>query len=372
MAYRIEDLVVGSGYQLNRRVTGIPNGTNVISATLIVKDKESTSDGSALINVTITGTQTVEGNLVDNGSTSGVAVFHIDLSGTNTGTLSAGREYYYRIDINSSFAGVFALEEGVIATKIEVTDVGFTVATTARKTPPIAGTRMGRLVDEYLDTILHEFRQLRVWDEHARRSSSDPKTFLLTYQNWNGNFQPMIVDGNNNTVQMSLVQIDYDRGSVVVSSDDGNQDYFVTYEFDLFPPEQLMALVNLTLQEINSSAEPGTHLTAYQTVDGAPLFWDGPLVLGAAAKAFKRLSTDGMLWKNFLIWQDGSTGHQIAGDSCQYYQTNFDSVRMSVKRGQFLAGPTGAYDMFRNMGFGSINPYSGKFRGLRVNRMATY
>jgi hypothetical protein len=350
------------------------------------------------------------------------------------------------------------------------------MATANHTTAEAAATgfeRVDNLINAYLDGILHEFRQLRVWDEHARRISSggvsvsganggpwlvtfstllqktdvdileadgtlltggtvavttttpgtpttsevqtvtisgatggtftltykekttgaiaynasaaqvkralellptigEIKSLRITYTPVNEAFYPEVWDGQNNRVPPGSVTFDFNQGSFIVDGDDGNQDYFVTYEANLFPALVLENFLTLTLMEINSSAEQGTHLTNYTTIVESPLFWDGPLVYGASAKCFMRLATDGTLWKNFLIWQEGSNGQTIAKEASQYYQAQFDDMRKSVKREKFLAHPSFSFELFRSTGLGILNPYSSKFRGLQINRMSQY
>ncbi len=169
-------------------------------------------------------------------------------------------------------------------------------------------------------------------------------------------------------INASELTIDYENGTIQVESDDGNQDYFVTYEMNLFPSDQLWALVRLSLMEINASAQLGTYLTSYENIDDAPVFWDAPLVYGAAAKAFRRLQTDGTLWKNFLIWQEGAPGQQIASEASSFYQTQYDELRQSVKMGKFLARPGLLYNSFTVKGFSGGGLYGGRFRSILLQR----
>lgn len=357
----IEDLVKGSGYVFNRRVTGIPSGSQILTANIQILTKEL--NGTSVLSLDITPTVSSAGQIIDDGSVSGVGAMKFELSSSNTSNLTAA-SYYYRMTVTSDFAGIFTLEEGTILPLFEGTDNTTALSTNASSSSRSLSARVRNLIDSYLDTIIHDFRQLRVWDEHARRSANDPSRLWLTYQNWNRSFSPQVFDAGNNAIPPSLLQIDYKEGSLTVEGDDGNQDYFVTYEMNLFPSEQLYALLNLTLMEINSTAEAGTHLTYYDSLDNAPPFWDGPLVFGAVAKAFRRLQTDGTLWKNFLIWQEGTNGQQIASEASSYYQAQFSELSKSLKRGQFLAGPGSLYQLFTSKGFGGVGPYTGRFRNM--------
>lgn len=257
----------------------------------------------------------------------------------------------------------------VIGSPITITG---TATTTSADPSTSTSERVVRLVDDYLDSVLHDFRQLRVWDEHARRDGNDPTILRVTYKPVSSNFTPEVYDAQNTAIATAGVTWDYPNGEFSVTADDGDQDYFVTYEFNQFPATDLEAMLNLTLMEINSSAEPGTHLTDYETIEDAPTYWDGPLVIGTLAKCFRRLATDGSLWANFLIWQDGATGQQIAQQASQEYQTLFDDLRKSVKRTHHIAQLTSTFSYFRAIGFGGIGLYSSRFRGLQINRIGSY
>lgn len=333
--HRINDIVVGSAYQINRRITGVPATAYVDEVTLIVKASEATLDADALITLVIDVIESTQGRIIDNGSTSGVAAFHLDLASTDTDNLEIKKEYYYRIDINSTYNGIYALEEGIIYTKEEPTD-DILDNSGSNSVPASYGSRIQNLVDGKLDAVLKGFRSLRVWDEHARRSSSDSKNLLLTYKNWNNNFQPMVVDGNNNPVQMSVVQIDYDAGSLVVTTDDGNQDYFVTYEFNLFPYPDLISSLEVALQEILIRLHPSVSRSG--TLQTCPLEWDSILVNRVASKAFLRLSLDSSLWVNALIWKESTNAQDRAAILADHYGNLAETQlkTLELRRGSFI------------------------------------
>lgn len=372
MTDTIKDLVIGSPYSILRRLVGVPLGQKLLSGTLDIRRKET--DDTALITADIDENIQSTGQVTNNGALDGAATFNFILEDAVTDTLSDKLAYHYKIWLTTDYAGTFVYEEGTIEPILERTDLGSALATNAVASSHLLTERTRKLIDEYLDTIIHDFRQLRVWDEHARRDPNDPKRLWLTYQNWNSRFYPQVFDGGNNPITADKLQIDFKHGTLVVTTDDGNQDYFVTYEMNLFPADQLLALLQLTLMEINSTAEQGTHLTYYPDIDHSPPFWDGPLVYGTVAKAFRRLQTDGTLWKNFLIWQDGNNGQTIASEASSYYQAQFDDLRKSLKRGQYLAKPGLLYQFFTAKGFGGSGlPYTGRFTAMMQNtRISVY
>jgi len=233
-------------------------------------------------------------------------------------------------------------------------------------------SRTDKLIDDYLDGILEEFRQLQVWDEQARRTTTDPMTLAITYRPINTGFTPEIYDGQNRIVPPLNTTVSLADGTFSVSTDDGQQDYFVTYRFNYFPADLLQQFLKVSLLEINATATAATYVTSYDSIDAAPAYFDGPLVVGALAKAYQRLATDSMIWKNFLIWQDGNRAQEIAGQAAQYYNGLYTELRTGAKFGKFIAKPSEYYALFRVSGFGGINQYSGKFRGLQLNQMNAF
>lgn len=232
---------------------------------------------------------------------------------------------------------------------------------------------MNTIINEYVDVLLHDFRQLTVWDEHARRDGNDPTLLRLTYGNWNKDYQIGIYNSQNNRIPAMSAYIDPVEGTVRIDNDSGYDDYFITYQFDMFPPKDLEILVRLKLQELNVlGAAEGGYLTNYRNIDEAPGYWDGPLALGVVAEAFKRLQSDGSLWKNYLIWQNGAEGQRIAGDMAAQYFNMYLDMSKSLKKQHLIAKPTSTFDLFQSVGFGFYSAGGSKFRGLQINRLTIY
>jgi hypothetical protein len=280
--------------------------------------------------------------------------------------------------------------------------------------------RTALVIDGFVDAIIGAYRQLKVWDEHARRRADNPTRLQLTYEYIN-KFTPIeIYDSNNNPVTtsvthpfdpivypgpttsvpgrlllkdpslllsppisppvsppvsppspslpvMALADFDYRNGNFSINGDDGNQDFFVTYTFDFFPENMLVMFVNQTVYELNFiGAGPGTYVTNYTSIESIPETWLGLVALGVAAKAWKRLATDIPIWRNFLIF-DGDTGdgiqaptgamaQQTADSASQYYQQMYETFASGTKYEKFLAQPTTYYQIFASSGYGSFGP----------------
>jgi len=307
-----------------------------------------------------------------------------NLTGGNGGTtdLTAGTTYYYRITtFTTQDESDQLLESGTIITRSETDTTPIVAITTTARAAQTASPRVNNLIDAYLDAMLHDFRQLRVWDEHARRVSNDSTLLRLTYRNINPRFFPEVWNGQNQPLEANDFEIEYDAGTVRITSptsknaDDGFEDYFVTYEFDMFPARDLEIFLDLTLQELNiAGAANGGFITDYANIDDAPLNWDGPLVSGALVKAFRRLASDSGLWKNYLIWSDGAqtAGPQIATESAAFFNDQYTNLQASIKQLHLLARPTEAFNLFQQVGFGFFAVAGSKFRELRVNRLSTH
>ena len=253
------------------------------------------------------------------------------------------------------------------------------------------GGRASLIIDGFLDAILGDYRQLKVWDEHARRMANDPFKLRLTYEYINHFTTPEVYDGQNQLVDFSLVNFDFRNGWFSVFNDDGNQDYFCTYTFNFFPETILRMYMQQTVLNINfvGVGAGGGYLTYYTTLESTPASWDGLIALGAAALAWKRLATNGVLWRNFLIF-DGDVGEgieapggaaamQAANDAATYYQGLFDSYAAATKFDRFVIPPTEIWEVFATTGFGSYGNigtqnqvWGSKFRGLTINKAYQY
>ena len=253
------------------------------------------------------------------------------------------------------------------------------------------GGRSQLIIDGFLDAILGDYRQLKVWDEHARRNANDPTKLRLTYEYINQFTTPEVYDGQNQLIDFSEVDFDFRNGLFSVLTDDGNQDYFATYTFNFFPEPILRMYLQQTVLNINfiGVGAGGGYLTNYTTIEETPASWDGLIALGAAALAWKRLATNVVLWRNWLIFS-GDTGEgveapggqaamQAANDAATYYQGLFDTYAAATKFDRFVIPPTEMWEVFATTGFGSYGHigtgnqvWGGKFRGLTINKSYQY
>jgi len=293
------------------------------------------------------------------------------LSGGTGGTadLVPSKLYYYEISALLSTGENNVVETGTLI-GLKKGQPNKAVTTNA-KAANTGSARVDRIINEFLEVILSDFRQIKVWDEHVRRVSYDRNILQATYRHWN-EIPIEVFDGQNNPIESNQITVNYDDGTIKVASDTGDQDYFVTYEFDLFPARDLQAFCSLKLQELNVLGTDGTHLTSYQDIDGTPLYWDAAITLGVAAEAYKRLSVNSGLWRNALIWRDGTEGQNLASQTADYYSTLYLEAAKGLKKGHFIGSPTTAYDAFVSRGFGYFTTGGPRFREFRLNKTSTF
>ena len=254
------------------------------------------------------------------------------------------------------------------------------------------GGRMALIIDGFLDSILGDYRQLRVHDEHGRRIATNPLKLRLTYEYLNKYTTPEIFDGNNEPISFDLVDFDFRNGIFSVAGDDGRQDYFCSYTFNFFPEKILRMFCEQTVLEMNfvGAGAGGGFITHYTALEETPKTWDGLIALGAAAKAWKRLATQTVLWRNWLIFEGdvgegvtapgGAAAQQAANDAAQFYQVMYDTYAAATKFEKYVALPTDTWLIFANTGFGSWGPMgpgnqvvtNSKFRGLTINKSYTF
>jgi hypothetical protein len=370
----IEDVISGQPTKITRDVYGIPEGAQLLTANLQISPSLNADPWDPPIDLQINPDPQPQGQITDNGA-NGVGTIVFNLPATLD--LQPKTGYTYRIYTAATGEDQPQLLEAGTLTPRSADDLSPTTAKHSHAEAAGEGTtRVRNLIDNYLDVILHEFRQLKVWDEHARRSANNPQLLYLTYQNLNPTVQAEVFNGQNEHLPQTHYTIDHKNGTLRVHNDTGYDDYFVTYSFNYFPAPELQSLLELTLQELNLSGgqggAPGGFLTYYTDINTAPAYWDAALVFGAASKAFRRLAVDSGLWKNYLIWVSDNNGPNLAREYADYYQAELDSIKSQLKRIFLIARPTIAFQAFRTRGWGAMGLGSSRFRELRLNQIGMY
>lgn len=419
----IKDFTLGNALQIHRKVMNPGRPAPIISATLEIIG----SSGETLLTREVKSYQPQATSVPDEGlvlvpgdKEPFVVDFKINLFADETHLLSGNPHYNIRLNTATQLynveTGLFA--SGDLLVHVEPLypplspplppsppspptsnapmpgDPGYsseTAYSTYADAVVTVGGRAQLIIDGFLDAILGDFRQLMVHDEHARRNANDPTRLRLTYEYLNHFTVPEIFDGQNNRIDFSEVAFDFRNGMFSVASDDGNQDYFCTYTFNFFPEPILRMYMQQTVLNINfvGVGAGGGYLTNYTSLDQVPASWDGLIALGAAAMAWKRLATNGVIWRNWLIFDGdvgdgiqapgGAAAQQAANDAATYYQGLFDQYAAATKFDRFVIPPTEMWYIFATTGFGSYGPmgtqnqiWEGKFRGLRINKSFQY
>jgi hypothetical protein len=420
----IRDFVPGNALQIHRKGVNPGKPNPIVSAILQV----ISSDGHTLLNRRVEplksrgATVPDEGLILNTGMIEPFVVdFKFNLFANETHLLSGSPHYVIRLNTSTKD---YNIETGLFVSNSPPVHVELLDAPVLSPPPPplspppplppspIPGdsdyyspksystyadscqTVSGRamlIIDGFLDAILGDYRQLYVHDEHARRMANDPTKLRLTYEYLNKFTTPEIFDGGNNPISFDLVDFDFRDGFFSVLSDDGAQDYFVTYTFNFFPETILRMYMQQTVLEMNfvGAGAGGGYITHYTSLEQTPPEWDGLIALGVAAKAWKRLATNGVLWRNWLIF-DGDVGDgivppggqaamQAANDAAQFYQQMYDSYASATKFDKYIAFPTEIFEVFATTGWGRFGPFGtqnqfwgGKFRGLTINKTASY
>jgi hypothetical protein len=422
----IKDFTPGNAFQIHRKVVNPGRPDAIISATLEV----ISSSGHVLLKREIKRyhprdtSVPNEGLIINPGDKEPFVVdFKINLFSNETHILSGNPHYNIRFNTVSQ---VYNIETGLFISEYKSIypetfgnplpppppspppspptlispipgDPGYSspisYSTYANSCVTVNG-RAALIIDGFLDAILGDYRQLKVWDEHARRTANDPFKLRLIYEYLNTFTTPEIYDGYNNAINPDEVTFDFRNGVFSVASDDGNQDYFCTYTFNFFPEPILRMYMQQTVLNMNfiGAGAGGGYITNYQNLEQTPPAWDGLIALGSAALAWKRLATNISLWRNWLIFEGdvgegvqspgGAAAQQAANDAATYYQSMFDSYAAATKFDRFVIGPTQTWQVFATTGFGSFGMigqlgtenqiWEGKFRGLTINKSFSF
>ena len=118
-------LVAGDTWEITRVYTGLSAGVTISKVYWTVKASATDTDAAAIFQVSITGTSTATGHIID-GNTNGNSIeLAVIASKTQTALITPGQEYVYDIVAIDSNGGAYTLELGTICAQ-----QGVTVATT--------------------------------------------------------------------------------------------------------------------------------------------------------------------------------------------------------------------------------------------------
>jgi len=239
---------------------------------------------------------------------------------------------------------------------------------------PTANTgsaRKNSIMDSMLSFRLERFRQLKVHDEQINWA---PNSLQSIWYPW---LAAAPVEAVRNSLRVgveaaggSLVVVNAEYGKFDVAPVlDRGETLYITYMFDYFPDPILSALIDISVDVLNS-ADPGTNYS----LESAPAKWDGAIAEQAYIMALEKLILDDLLWRTRLIFADpDSVVSQLEASLSISTNRLNEIVLPALKKEPYVSAPTWVYYDAIRMG-GGHSSYHGQFvgygktRGIRINR----
>lgn len=110
----LRDIVIGDDRRIERTFTGLPTGHTVTRAWLTIKKRPSDADINALIQKTITASQTDDGQITDASSSGGSIAMYFDLDTTDTNGMPTRKPCHYDIQVKTDAGDIHTLEVGTV------------------------------------------------------------------------------------------------------------------------------------------------------------------------------------------------------------------------------------------------------------------
>ena len=114
-------LVAGDTWELKRTYSGLSSGCTISKVYWTVKQSATDPDAAALFQVSITGTSTASGQIIDGNTNGGSIELAVIASKTQTAALVPGQQYVYDIQGVDSNGQVYTFELGTICPQQGVT-----------------------------------------------------------------------------------------------------------------------------------------------------------------------------------------------------------------------------------------------------------
>ena len=114
-------LVAGDTWELHRTYTGLTSGATISKAYWTVKTNATDTDANAKFQVSITGTSTSTGQIIDGTTNGGSVELAFIATYTQTLTLTPGQEYVYDVQVIDSNGQLYTLEIGTLCPQQGVT-----------------------------------------------------------------------------------------------------------------------------------------------------------------------------------------------------------------------------------------------------------
>lgn len=157
------------------------------------------------------------------------------------------------------------------------------------------------LIEEGLEPLLHEFRNLPVHDEPAVLNSGRTEA-RFGYQHWNSGISAPEFIKNESTwlTESTDYRANYEKGKIdMISSLVAGDEVTGTYRFKYFTDTDWTHFIDIALKEMNAK-KPATSYT----IESMPLDWDPFIIMRAYQLSLKRLMLDSILWSTRLIFAD--------------------------------------------------------------------
>lgn len=115
----IYNLVLGDDWTFDRTYKGAPTGTNIVKATMTIKEDEEEADVEAAAQVEVTSSASSSGQITNNGNAGTVALW-IKVPHAKT-TLMESQRYVYDVQLEHANGNKITVEKGNLYTISEVT-----------------------------------------------------------------------------------------------------------------------------------------------------------------------------------------------------------------------------------------------------------
>lgn len=279
---------------------------------------------------------------------------------------------------NQYIEGIWRLKYYVTNIEQNTTDLIYYPGTYV-KLNQLQSERANRIIDEYLNPSIIQYRQITIHHEVATRIYQNQ--FKLSYQNWNDG--QIYVFLNNYPVRLNsdMYTVDKQHGKIFMNFKCIQGDNIMcTYNFNYFPSHILYGFIQRAVSQLNTG--PIGTMSQY-TFENCPIYWDGLIADYVYTYCLDRLILDYDIWKGRLIFAIGPQGLADGSDniisqlesqrSAAWERINLTINNPKFKAKQTLAYPTRYYidgisPFGRYPGLSGHGVAGGRFRGLVINR----
>jgi hypothetical protein len=112
---KIEPVVMGDDFTIQRTYTNVPTGVTITKAWLTVKASDRQIDADALMQLDITTSLTANGQITDADTTDGIIAMVFKLPRAKTALAQPGLQYGYDVQVKASDGLIHTMELGSIS-----------------------------------------------------------------------------------------------------------------------------------------------------------------------------------------------------------------------------------------------------------------